>query len=177
MTFIIQRAADRVAVPWRNGFGVQYEISADGPLPDGWSWRLSTADLQHNVPFSIFGGVNRQFCVATGEGVVLTIDGISYHCGPGSITPFDGGFPVHAAIINGPTCALNLMVKHGSPTKHLAVHVVGESIEGVEALVAIDDRASLKVDEIIVELDVLDALLNVGPGTICIQHGTVVAMY
>jgi hypothetical protein len=182
MAFIIQRAADRVAVPWRNGQGVQYEVAADGPLSDGqlsdrWSWRLSTADLLHDVPFSVIAGVNREFCVATGNGVVLTIDGVPHRCGPHSITPFDGGAAVQASIIDGPTKALNLMVKRGSPVRHLRFHVVGESINGVEALVAVGEGAGLIVDNIDIWLDELDAILNLGQRRIVIARGSVVSLH
>lgn len=176
MTFIVQRAADRTAVPWRNGMGVQYEITADGPLPDGWSWRLSTADLSPDVPFSVFAGVDREFCVAYGGGVILTIDGVTHRCAPGSITCFDGGATVCAVVIDGPLKALNLMVKHASSAKHLSIHRAGEAVESVEALVAVGDRARLLIDDVSVELDVLDAVLNVRQSTIVIVQGTVVVV-
>lgn len=176
MAVIIQRAASRIAVPWRNGKGVQHEITADGPLPDGWSWRLSTADIPHDIPFSIIAGVNREFCVAFGNGVVLTIDGVSHRCGPNSITSFDGGAIVQASIIDGPTKVLNLMVKHGSPPKHLSIHVAGERVKGVEALVAVGGGARLTANEISVELNVLDAVLNLDQSAIAIVQGSVVAV-
>jgi len=75
---IVQRASERAAVPWRNGLGVQYEIACDGSLPDDWTWRLSTADITQDVPFSLFSGVTREFCVADGNGVVLNINGVDH---------------------------------------------------------------------------------------------------
>lgn len=176
MTVIIQRAASRVAVPWRNGMGVQYEITADGPLPDGWSWRLSTADLAHDVPFSVIAGVNREFCVAFGNGVMLTIDGVSHRCGPNSITSFDGGASVRATIIDGPISALSLMVKHGSPLKHLTIHLTGDGVGGAATLVAVGGGARLTVGDENVELGVLDAVLNLDQSAIAIVQGSVVAV-
>lgn len=156
--------------------GVQYEVTANGPLPDGWSWRLSTADLPHDAPFSLFVGVIREFCVATGGGVILTIDGVSHHCGPHSITTFDGGSSVHASIIDGPTKDINLMVKHGSPPFHLTVHTSGNGFQGAEALVALGGGAKLIVDNEIVELEELDAILNVGQSAIVISEGSIVSV-
>ena len=176
MSAKIQRVLSRIAVPWRNGMGVQYEVTADGPLPDGWSWRLSTADLAHDVPFSAIAGVHRKFCVAIGNGVVLTIDGVSHRCGPRSMTSFDGEATVQAAIINGPAKAINLMVKHGSPSKHLSIHSAGENVTGVEALVAIDGGAQIIVDDESVELETLDAVLNLDQCAIAITRGSVVAV-
>lgn len=176
MSVNIQRAASRIAVPWRNGMGVQYEVTADGPLPEGWSWRLSTADLAHDVPFSVVAGVNREFCIASGNGVILTIDGVPHRCGPGSITPFDGAATVQAAIINGPTTAVNLMVKAGPPPMHLTTHVAGEDVTGVVALVAFGGGARLLVNDESVELEVLDAVLDLGQCVIAITQGSVVAV-
>lgn len=176
MAYIVQRATSRDAVPWRNGRGVQHEVTADGPLPDGWLWRLSTADLSVDVPFSDFSGVNREFCVAVGNGVDLTIDGMSTRCGPGSITRFDGGSTVHASIIDGPTKDINLMVRHGSPAKHLRSHVAGDRITGVVALLALAGGARLSIDNQIIELEPLDGVLNLSTEVIDLAHGIVVAM-
>ncbi len=172
----VQRAASRIPQPWRNGMGVQYEVTADGPLPDGWSWRLSTADIIHDAPFSVFDGVTREFCVAVGHGVVLTIDGVSQVCGPRSIVTFDGGSSVRAEIIDGPTKDINLMRKGGSPPLHLEIFNAGDHLNRAEALVALDGGARLTVDAVDIELSELDALLNTGPSAIVIVEGSVLAV-
>lgn len=156
--------------------GVQYEVTADGPLPDGWTWRLSTADITNDAPFSIFNGVTREFCVAIGNGVILTIDGIAQECGPRSIVTFDGGSSVQAAIIDGPTKDINLMLKSGSPRLHLRIHDAGERLEGAEALVALSGGAKVSVGSDIIQLDELDAVLTTGPSSIAIVEGSVVAV-
>jgi hypothetical protein len=156
--------------------GVQYEITADGPLPDGWTWRLSTADLPHDAPFSVFAGVSREFCVAIGNGVILTIDGVAHHCGPHSITSFDGGSSVQASIIDGPTKDINLMVRSGSPSLHLSIDNGGDVLSGAVALVALGGGASLTVDGKRVELDELDAVLNIAPIAIAVIEGSVVSV-
>lgn len=156
--------------------GVQYEVTANGPLPDGWTWRLSTADITHDAPFSVFEGVTREFCVASGNGVVLTIDGLAQECGPRSIVVFDGGSAVRAAIIDGPTKDINLMLKNGSPTLHLSVQVAGDKLAGAEALVALGGGATVRVDAGIFQLNELDAVLDTGPSTIAILEGSVVAV-
>lgn len=176
VTHIVQRATSRIPQPWRNGMGVQYEVTADGPLPDGWSWRLSTADISHDAPFSVFDGVTREFCVAIGNGVVLTIDGVAHECVAQSIVTFDGGSSVQAAIIDGPTKDINLMLKNGSPTLHLCIHNAGDRLKGAEALVALDGGAKVNVDADIIQLDELDAVLNTGRSAIAIVEGSVVAV-
>jgi environmental stress-induced protein Ves len=71
---ILQKASDRKAMPWKNGRGVLYNIASDG---QNWTWEISTADITSDVPFSHFPEIYRQFCVASGAGVILTIDGAS----------------------------------------------------------------------------------------------------
>ncbi len=176
MTHTVQRAASRIPQPWRNGMGVQYEVTADGPLPDGWSWRLSTADITHDAPFSVFEGVTREFCVAIGNGVILTIDGAAHECGPRSIVTFDGGSSVQAAIVDGPTKDVNLMRKTGSPTLHLSVHDAGGRLDGAQALVALGGGATVRVDTDIIQLGELDAVLDTAQSAVVVLEGSVVAV-
>lgn len=139
--------------------GVQYEIMCDGSLPDDWTWRLSTADITQDVPFSIFPGVNREFCVADGNGVLLTINGVEHRCEPGSITKFRGDDEVFARLIDGPMKALNLMVRDGAKEKHLQVVRAGDSIDmrKAEAIVAITGPAKLQQNWGEVLLETLDS--------------------
>ena len=161
MSIEIQRAVDRTPQPWKNGLGVQYEIMCDGTLPDDWSWRLSTADITQDVPFSIFPGVNREFCVADGNGVVLTINGVEHRCEPGSITKFRGDDVVFAALIDGPIRALNLMVRDGALEKHLHLVRAGGSIDmsEAEAVIAITGATNLQQNGGEVVLETLDSLV------------------
>jgi environmental stress-induced protein Ves len=157
----IQRAVDRTPQPWKNGLGVQYEIMCDGSLPDEWTWRLSTADITQDVPFSVFPGVNREFCVADGNGVVLNINGVDHRCEPGSITKFRGDDEVYAKLIDGPMRALNLMVRDGALEKHLHLVRAGGSIDmsEAEAVIAITGAANLQQNGGEVVLETLDSQL------------------
>jgi environmental stress-induced protein Ves len=151
----IQRAVDRTPRPWKNGLGVQYEIVCDGSLPDDWTWRLSTADITQDVPFSVFAGVNREFCVADGNGVVLTINGVEHRCEPGSITKFRGDDEVYATLIDGPMKALNLMVRDGAAEKHLDRSFSSSAV----AVVCIGQTQRIQLDGVDSELAVLDAVI------------------
>ena len=161
MSVEIQRAVDRTPQPWKNGLGVQYEITCDGSLPDDWTWRLSTADITQDVPFSVFPGVNREFCVADGNGVVLAINGVEHRCEPGSITKFRGDDEVYAKLIDGPMRALNLMVRDGAAEKHLHIVRSGGSIDlaRARAVVAITGTVKLQQNEGEVILETLDSQL------------------
>jgi environmental stress-induced protein Ves len=180
----IQRAVDRTPQPWKNGLGVQYEIICDGSLPDDWTWRLSTADITQDVPFSVFPGVNREFCVADGNGVVLTINGVEHRCEPGSITKFRGDDVVFATLIDGPMRALNLMVRDGAAEKHLQVVGAGSSIDLAKAaaIIAITGAVKLQQNWGEVVLETLDSqlVLNsekfVGKTLSAVVEGCVVAL-
>ena len=158
----INRAADRTPQPWKNGLGVQYEITCDGSLPDDWTWRLSTADITQDVPFSIIPGVNREFCVADGNGVVLNINGVDHRCEPGSITKFRGDDKVHATLINGPMRALNLMVRDGAVHRSMEIASGGKHVEvGLSvACVVILGPAQVVTGSESINLSVLDAVLE-----------------
>ena len=173
---IVQRAIERIGVPWRNGLGVQYEISCDGSLPDDWTWRLSTADITQDVPFSSFPGVTREFCVADGNGVTLNINGVDHQCEPGSITKFRGDDVVAAALTDGPMQALNLMLRDGSTTRPLQIARVGQNIVRCQAIVAIMGSASVEVANQVVELGLLDGIIDL-EGMDAVVHIGVVAAF
>ena len=172
---IVQRAVDRTPVPWKNGLGVQYEITCDGSLPDDWTWRLSTADITQNVPFSSFPGVTREFCVADGNGVVLNVNGVDHRCEPGSITTFRGDDVVFATLINGPMRALNLMVRDGAKSRSLRLGTVGQSIDFCSVAIALGltSTSNLVVNSDQVYLQKLDALIFDSLTTLQVTDGVV----
>ena len=172
---ILQRASERTAVPWRNGLGVQYEIICDGSLPDDWTWRLSTADITQDVPFSSFLGVTREFCVAEGNGVILNINGVDHRCEPRSVTTFRGDDVVFANLIDGPMRALNLMVRDGSANKALLLSTAGEKFVDCSVVVAIGSASILVADSDEIDLQILDALIFDSPKTIRVLDGFVAA--
>jgi len=172
----LQKASERRPMPWRNGKGVQYEIVADGPLPDGWTWRVSTADIAEDVPFSVYPGVVRDFCVAEGNGVVLTIDGVEHPCEPCSVTRFTGSADVSSRLIDGPVRALNLM--QVDPGSNGTWGIVGEGQTGVAArlIVAIAGNATVRLRDEEFRLEPLDAVLECDGAALTVLSG-VVAMF
>ena len=62
-----------VATPWKNGGGVTRQIAIDPPGSglDDCGWRLSTAEVAQDGPFSRFDGVDRQLHILAGEGLDL----------------------------------------------------------------------------------------------------------
>ena len=74
----VLRAADYPRMPWKNGAGTTLEILRDDAADDGldgFSWRLSIADVGQSGGFSFFNGYQRIITVLEGEGMRLTIDG------------------------------------------------------------------------------------------------------
>lgn len=171
---IIQRRADRPGVPWRNGLGIQYEIDADHP--SDWSWRLSTADIDRDVPFSSFPGVRRVFCVGGGAGVTLAVNGVDVPCGPRTVARFDGGDEVRARIWDGPVQAVNLMTRSESSWRDLVVLGEGASAPGPCAVVACGG-ASVSIGDATHELGHLDAVLRIDARhRVAVLRGSVVAV-
>ncbi len=168
---MVQRAVNRTPVPWKNGLGVQYEIICDGSLPDDWTWRLSTADITQDVPFSSFPGVTREFCVADGNGVVLNINGVDHRCEPGSVTMFRGDDVVFATLIDGPMRALNLMVRDGAEKKSLQLSIAGQVIDQCSVVVAIHSPSLLIVDKDEISLQILDGVFIDSQKTISVLEG------
>ena len=74
-TVNLVRLADATAQPWRNGGGMTRELLTwqrpDLPSSQGWSVRVSVADIARDGPFSAYPGVTRAFTVLEGEGVTL----------------------------------------------------------------------------------------------------------
>ena len=170
---MVQRASERAAVPWRNGLGVQYEIACDGSLPDDWTWRLSTADITQDVPFSSFPGVTREFCVADGNGVVLNINGVDHQCEPGSVTTFRGDDVVFATLIDGPMRALNLMVRDGAKHRSLQLNPADAVVTDVSVAIAIGSTSIVVSDGDETEMQMLDALFTNLQNTLRVLKGIV----
>ena len=170
---MVQRASERAAVPWRNGLGVQYEIACDGSLPDDWTWRLSTADITQDVPFSSFPGVTREFCVADGNGVVLNINGVDHRCEPGSVTAFRGDDVVFATLIDGPMRALNLMVRDGAKHRSLQLNPADAVVTDVSVAIAIGSTSIVVSDGDETEMQMLDALFTNLQNTLRVLKGIV----
>jgi environmental stress-induced protein Ves len=99
---------------WRNGGGTTRELLT-GPVDERgeWRYRISVADIERDGPFSRFESVQRHFCVLTGQGVELEIDGVRHLVQAGDeVVNFLGDSTVKCKLINGATSDLNFMVRH-----------------------------------------------------------------
>lgn len=109
-------AAERVAVPWKNGGGVTREIAAwpEGADMSDFVWRVSLADVGVDGPFSAFDEVDRILTMVEGEGMDLTVGGehrrVDTRYEPRS---FPGDLPTDCRLLGGPVVNLNVMWRRG----------------------------------------------------------------
>ncbi|HTI66353.1 MAG TPA: HutD family protein [Caulobacteraceae bacterium] len=114
----ILAARDRKAQPWKNGGGVTREIAVHPPGADmdGFAWRISTAEVASDGPFSRFEGVDRTLVILDGAGFELAVEGAA----PVRLTPasaplfFPADAPASARLLAGPVNDLNVMVRRGA---------------------------------------------------------------
>lgn len=104
-------ARERPPAPWKNGGGTQRDLLR---MPEGERWlvRASLAEITRDGPFSHFPGITRHFAVVSGRGVRLSIDGHAHEVAASDAAlTFDGGACCHCTLLDGPTEALNLMLR------------------------------------------------------------------
>ena len=107
-------AAQRTAVPWKNGGGLTREVAAFPPGSDldTFKWRVSMAEVRAAGPFSLFPGVDRCLAVLSGR-LSLAIDGqAALSLSPeSSAIAFAGDVPAFAEPLGGPVTDLNVMTR------------------------------------------------------------------
>ena len=113
--WVTQSLDDVPATPWRNGGGVTRELHAWYPGRDGWSARVSVADIERDGPFSGFPMHERWFVVLEGAGVRLDVAGESFALDAESPPlRFDGEAATACALVGGPTRDFNLISLRGT---------------------------------------------------------------
>ncbi|MGW8726452.1 HutD/Ves family protein [Streptomyces sp. NPDC055808] len=153
------RAADRRAVPWRNGGGVTRNIVAhpEGAGTADFVWRVSLADVGADGPFSGFPGVDRILTVVEGAGMDLMVGGQRRLVDERFVPQhFPGDAPTDCRLLAGPVVNFNVMFRRGTPAPAVAVVRGDLTIAGPALVVALD--APAHVDG--VRLDPYDAHLT-----------------
>ncbi|MGW7414262.1 HutD/Ves family protein [Streptomyces sp. NPDC054863] len=122
----ILRAADRTAVPWKNGGGITREITGfpAGASAAGFEWRVSLAEVAADGPFSAFPDVDRILTMVEGMGMALTLNGTEPRLVDTRHVPqhFPGDVPTDCRLLDGPVVNLNLMYRRGADiTAHVEV--------------------------------------------------------
>jgi environmental stress-induced protein Ves len=108
-------ANDYTSMPWKNGRGITREI-AKSYSDKGLIWRLSSANITQDGPFSNFPNLSRILIVTTGIGVRLidTNTDAKMLAPLHKATLFSGDQPIEAQLINGPIQNFNVIY---DPTK------------------------------------------------------------
>lgn len=112
-------------MPWKNGGGVttQLAVFPHGAGLDTFDWRISTAQVASEGPFSLFPGIDRSLAVIQGHGLVLTdADGECCRMGEGS-EPFifRGEQRIDAQLKGGPVVDFNVMTRRAACSHRLEV--------------------------------------------------------
>lgn len=136
----IIRAADCRKMPWKNGGGETTEIAVSpaGAGIEDFDWRLSMALVAAGGPFSVFAGIERTLAVLEGDGLELTIEGMS----PATLTTasqplaFPGDAPTSAVLCGGAITDLNIMTRRGRFSHHMR----RLTLTGCEEIVAASDE-------------------------------------
>lgn len=113
-------ARDRIAQPWKNGGGITREIAVEPPGAgfDNFGWRISTAVVASDGPFSMFPGIDRVLTVLEGRLGLLVGDKPERIVLTAASDPlaFAGDVPVQGDIEGGAVVDLNVMVRRGQWT-------------------------------------------------------------
>ena len=109
-----------VSMPWKNGGGITTELAVfpAGAALDQFIWRLSTAQVNQDGPFSYFQGIDRTLAVLSGDGLILHSDAGQVHAQTVVLTTdsrpyrFSGETAISAELLNQRTVFdLNMMTR------------------------------------------------------------------
>ena len=122
-SFAVLRAAQRAAVPWKNGGGLTREVAVHPSGSDfsSFDWRVSIAEIAAPGPFSVFPEIDRRMVVLSGR-LTLAIDGAA----PLTLTAESpavavaGDVAAFAEPHGGPVVDLNVMTRRGRCIAELA---------------------------------------------------------
>jgi uncharacterized protein len=127
MTVRILPAAERAAVPWRNGGGVTREVAAEPTGAAEFTWRVSVAEVAADGPFSAYPGYHRVLTVVGGAGLELTVDGTAHEARPHEPFAFPGGAQTTCRLLGEPVTDLNV-ISRGRPRVEVHALEAGEDV-------------------------------------------------
>jgi environmental stress-induced protein Ves len=140
---VILRAADRAAVPWKNGGGLTREVAVcpRGSTLEDFEWRVSLAEIHRRGPFSAFPGVDRQMAVLAGRLTLAIDEAETLTLSPDSPPlGFRGEARVVAEPLGRPVTDLNVMTRRGrrnARLRPLAMHTAQHLALKADATVVI----------------------------------------
>jgi environmental stress-induced protein Ves len=181
------RRADQPVMPWANGGGSTRQVAIepdDGSLANGFTWRVSCAQVDSDGPFSQLPGVDRSLWLWRGRGLRLSVDGAEVLLAtPYARCDFAGEVTVAATRLAGACEDVNVMANRArvrADARLVALHA-GDTLRVPSApqwlLLVLDgalDGSFASADGEANELAVGDALRGegVGPQLCARTHGT-----
>jgi len=164
----ILRSADHKRMPWKNGGGVTVEIAIHpiNASVDNFDWRISTATVANDGPFSVFPGIDRTLSVLEGNGIVLNVEGVETTL-TRETAPFAFAADASsgASLIEGPITDLNVMTRRRNFAHQVERIVTNDSIvvapdNSLMLIFCADGHFELKTDTGIAHLHIHDCLIN-----------------
>lgn len=119
--------------PWKNGGGVTRQIACcpAGSDMSSFDWRISTAEVAQDGPFSRFDGIDRRLYILEGAGLDLRFGGGgTRRLAPGDHVDFPGEAEVFGVLRDGPVSDLNIMVRRG----HMRMRAGTLSVDGAQVI-------------------------------------------
>jgi len=163
----ILRAGDHERMPWKNGKGETVEIAVfpESANVDTFDWRISMAPVVSDGPFSIFPGIDRTLSILTGDGMMLSVEGMASTILGRKSMPFSfaGDAKTEAVLQEGPITDLNVMTRRGRFSHRVtrAEHggEIGFSAEATLVILVVTGKAQVSP----VELGPRDAVILDNP--------------
>ena len=162
----VLRNADHKRMPWKNGGGVTVEIAIHPKEAsvDNFDWRISTATVANDGPFSVFPDIDRTLSVLEGNGIVLDVEGLETTLTRDTAPfAFAADASSSARLIAGTITDLNVMTRRAKFTHHVTRIVIDDSTivapDGNEMLIfCAEGNFDLKTDNGIVQMGLHDCL-------------------
>lgn len=178
------RAADRAAVPWKNGGGVTCEVAVQpaGASFDDFEWRISMAVVDSDGPFSSFEGVDRILAVLRGR-LQLRLPGQTLELSAESAPAmFPGDAAVEASVLAGPVLDVNLMVRRGRTRATLLPRLASLpaplAVSGEMVVIACGEGVRLANGREALDLEPFDAVVLVdGDGPLMLEAAEPAMIY
>lgn len=165
------------SMPWKNGRGFTSEIvifPAESTLEkNNFSWRLSSAEVTENGPFSSFPGRERYLAIIEGTGLKLQFENENKLIDQNSFLQFSGDSKVLSELVHGKIRDLNLIVKKESHQIQFNIlnSSMNKSVKGtmivfvIEGSVTITDVRAEKFDTMIIESEQNENEIFILPGS------------
>lgn len=119
-------------MPWKNGGGVTVEIAVfpENASVDNFDWRISTATVASDGPFSVFTGIDRTLSVLEGDGIILSVEGLADQELKDETSPFSfpADSPTSAKLLGSAITDLNVMTRRGRFTHQVSRYGVTEPV-------------------------------------------------